>query len=129
MITRFYLPLLRTNVKHPKCGCHVTSLCQGLRRSAGSGGEDPENQVATYVPPTLRVLFLAVKYLINTFLSFFACAVKPAAFLLFFILFDFLLFPTIILTSLSFFGTFLHNNVGIVDVRGKIKFCTIFILK
>ena len=30
---------------HPKSGCHVTSLCQGLRRSAGSGGEDPENQV------------------------------------------------------------------------------------
>ena len=23
----------------------MTSLCQGLRRSAGSGGEDPENQV------------------------------------------------------------------------------------
>ena len=45
MITRFYLPLLSTNVKHPKFGCHVTSLCQGLRRSAGSGGEDPENQV------------------------------------------------------------------------------------
>ena len=39
------LPLLSTNVKHPKFGCHVTSLCQGLRRSAGSGGEDPENQV------------------------------------------------------------------------------------
>ena len=34
MITRFYLPLLSTNVKHPKFGCHVTSLCQGLRRSA-----------------------------------------------------------------------------------------------
>ena len=32
---------------HPKFGCHVTSLCQGLRRSAGSGGEDPENQVDT----------------------------------------------------------------------------------
>ena len=46
MITRFYLPLLSTHVKHPKFGCHVTSLCQGLRRSAGSGGEDPENQVA-----------------------------------------------------------------------------------
>ena len=45
MITRFYLPLLSTNVKHPKFGCHVTSLCQGLRRSARSGGEDPENQV------------------------------------------------------------------------------------
>ena len=45
MITRFYLPLLSTNVKHPKFGCHVTSLCQGLRRSAGSGGEEPENQV------------------------------------------------------------------------------------
>ena len=45
MITRFYLPLLSTNGKHPKFGCHVTSLCQGLRRSAGSGGEDPENQV------------------------------------------------------------------------------------
>ena len=44
MITRFYLPL-STNVKHPKFGCHVTSLCQGLRRSAGSEGEDPENQV------------------------------------------------------------------------------------
>ena len=29
---------------HPKSGCHVTSLCQGLRRSAGSGDEDPENQ-------------------------------------------------------------------------------------
>ena len=40
---RFYLPLLSTNVKYPKFGCHVTSLCQGLR---GSGGEDPENQVA-----------------------------------------------------------------------------------
>ena len=39
------LPLLSTNVKHPKFGCHVTSLCQGLRRIAGSGGEDPENQV------------------------------------------------------------------------------------
>ena len=48
MITRFYLPLLSTNVKHPKFGCHVTSLCQGLHRSAGSGGEDPENQVAEY---------------------------------------------------------------------------------
>ena len=45
MITRFYLRLLSTNVKDPKSGCHVTSLCQGLRRSAGSGGEDPENQV------------------------------------------------------------------------------------
>ena len=45
MITRFYLSLLSTNVKHPKFGCHVTSLCQGLRRSAGSGGEDPESQV------------------------------------------------------------------------------------
>ena len=48
MITRFYLPLLSTNVKHPKFGCHVISLCQSLRRSAGSGacgGEDPENQV------------------------------------------------------------------------------------
>ena len=33
------------NVKHPKFGCHVTSLCQGLRHSVGSGGEDPENQV------------------------------------------------------------------------------------
>ena len=43
---RFYLPLLSTNVKHQKFGCHVTSLCQGLRRSAGSGGEDPKNQVA-----------------------------------------------------------------------------------
>ena len=44
-----FLPtLLSTNVKHPKFGCHVTSLCQGLRRSAGSGGdsgEDPKNQV------------------------------------------------------------------------------------
>ena len=30
----------------PKIGCHVTSLCQGLRRSAGGGGADPENQVA-----------------------------------------------------------------------------------
>ena len=29
----------------PKFGCLVTSLCQGLRRSAGSGGEDPESQV------------------------------------------------------------------------------------
>ena len=47
MIARFYLPLLSTNVKHPKFGWHVTSLCQGLRRSAGSGGEDPENQVVT----------------------------------------------------------------------------------
>ena len=45
MITRFYLLLLSTNVKLPKFGCHVTSLCQGLRHSAGSGGEDPENQV------------------------------------------------------------------------------------
>ena len=45
MITRFYLPRLSTNVKHPKFECHVASLCQGLRRSAGSGGEDPENQV------------------------------------------------------------------------------------
>ena len=45
MITRFYLPLLSTNAKHAKFGCHVTSLCQGLPRSAGSGGEDPENQV------------------------------------------------------------------------------------
>ena len=33
------------NVKHPKFECHVTSLCQGLRHSAGSGGADPENQV------------------------------------------------------------------------------------
>ena len=41
----YSLPLLSTNVKHPKFGCHVSSLCQGLRRSAGSGGEDPENQV------------------------------------------------------------------------------------
>ena len=49
MITRFYLPLLSTNVKHQKFGCHVTSLCQGLRRSAGSGGEDPENQVDVMV--------------------------------------------------------------------------------
>ena len=38
VITRFYLPLLSTNVKHPKFGFHVTSLCQGLRRSAGSEG-------------------------------------------------------------------------------------------
>ena len=30
--TRFYLSTLGTNVK-PKSGCHVTSLCQGLRRS------------------------------------------------------------------------------------------------
>ena len=45
MITRFYLTLLSTNVKHTKFGCHATSLCQGLRRSAGSGGEDPVNQV------------------------------------------------------------------------------------
>ena len=44
-ITRFYLSLLSTNVKHPKFGCHVTSLCQGLRRSTDSGSEDPENQV------------------------------------------------------------------------------------
>ena len=50
----FYLPLLSRNVKHPKFGCHVTSLCQGLRRSAGSGGEDPENQVE----PTPDVLHL-----------------------------------------------------------------------
>ena len=50
MITRFYLPLLSTNVKHPKFRCHVTSLCQGLRCSAGSGGEDPENQVAVNLP-------------------------------------------------------------------------------
>ena len=49
MITRFYLPLLSTNVKHPKFGCHVTSLCQGLCRSAGRGGEDPENQVGLEV--------------------------------------------------------------------------------
>ena len=48
MITRFYLRLLSTNVKHPKSGCHVTSLCQGLRRNAGSGGEDPENQVGGF---------------------------------------------------------------------------------
>ena len=26
----------------------MTSLCQGLRRSTGSGGEDPENQVETF---------------------------------------------------------------------------------
>ena len=45
MITRFYLPLLSTNVKHPKFRCHVTTLCQGLCRSAGCEGEDPENQV------------------------------------------------------------------------------------
>ena len=38
---------------------------------------------ATYVPPTLRALFLAVKYLINTFLPFFAGAIKPAVFLFF----------------------------------------------
>ena len=31
----------------PKFGYHVTSLCQGLRCSAGSGGEDPENQVGS----------------------------------------------------------------------------------
>ena len=49
MITRFYLPMLSTNVKHPKFGCHVTSLCQVLRRSAGSGGEDPENQVGALI--------------------------------------------------------------------------------
>ena len=53
VITCFYLPLLSTNVKHQKFGCHVTSLCQGLRRSAGSGGEDPENQV---VPTSLSKL-------------------------------------------------------------------------
>ena len=51
MITRFYLPLLSTNVKQPKFGCHVTSLCQGLRRSAGSGAEDPENQVVSFHLP------------------------------------------------------------------------------
>ena len=39
-------PALSTNVKHPKFGCHVTSLSQDIHRSAGSGGEDPENQVA-----------------------------------------------------------------------------------
>ena len=27
-----------------KFGCHVTSQYQGLRRSTGSGDEDPENQ-------------------------------------------------------------------------------------
>ena len=43
------LPLLSTNVKHPKFGCHVTSLCQGLRCSAGSEGEDPENQAGILV--------------------------------------------------------------------------------
>ena len=57
VITRFYLPLLSTNVKHPKFGFHVTSLCQGLRRSAGSGSEDPENQVV----PSQHILL----YLIN----------------------------------------------------------------
>ena len=44
-------------------------------------------------PPTLRALFLAVKYLINTFLSFFACAVKPAAFLFFSSFLIFFSFP------------------------------------
>ena len=29
----------------------MTSLCQGLRRSAGSGDEDPENQVAKIYDP------------------------------------------------------------------------------
>ena len=48
---------------------------------------------ATYVPPTLRALFLAVKYLINTFLSFFACAVKPAALLFFSSFLIFFFFP------------------------------------
>ena len=43
-----YEQALSTNVKHPKFGCHVTSLCQGLRRSPGSGGEDLENQVGIY---------------------------------------------------------------------------------
>ena len=57
VITRFYLPLLSTNVKHPKFGFHVTSLCQGLHRSAGSGGKDPENQVV----PSQHILL----YLIN----------------------------------------------------------------
>ena len=28
----------------------LTSLCQGFRRGAGGGGEDPENQVAPYRP-------------------------------------------------------------------------------
>ena len=51
----FYLPLQNTNVKHPKFGCHVTSLCQGLRRSVDSGGEDPENQVAS-----CQVLILSI---------------------------------------------------------------------
>ena len=34
---RFYPPLQSSKVKHLKSGCHVTSLCQGLRRS-GLGG-------------------------------------------------------------------------------------------
>ena len=41
-------PTFSRSTWHPKSGCHVTSLCQGLRRSAGSGDEDPENQVAEY---------------------------------------------------------------------------------
>ena len=36
-------PTFSRSTWHPKSGCHVTSLCQGLRRSAGSGDEDPEN--------------------------------------------------------------------------------------
>ena len=63
MITRFYLRLLSTNVKHPKFGCHVTSLCQGLRRSAGSGGEDPENQVVSSV--VLNVNLAGINALLN----------------------------------------------------------------
>ena len=43
------------NVKHPKFGCHVTSLCQGLRRSAGSGDEDPENQVDHMIKECMRM--------------------------------------------------------------------------
>ena len=36
----------------------VTSLCQGFRRSAGSGGEDPENQVVITSHMVLTYVFL-----------------------------------------------------------------------
>ena len=69
MIMRFYLPLLSTNVKHPNFGCHVASLCQGLRRSAGSGDEDPENQVAPSAErqnaPTVLSLSVHAPFLSN----------------------------------------------------------------
>ena len=54
----------------PKFGCHVTSLCQGLRHSAGSGGEDPENQVVFIHIFIHRSLHCANLLQISTFQTF-----------------------------------------------------------